>query len=497
MTIPFKKAPPEYDQRVLFPTNIFDLLPEDHDCIVYSELFCHLDTSKLEASFSTRGQNAYHPKKIVSILIYAYSQGVFSSRQIQKKCSEDLGFMFIAQMNCPNFRVLSDFRKNNNEFFHSCFKQTVMLAMETGLASLGHVSLDGSKFKANTSKHKAMSYKRLKEREAELTKEIEALVAKAKACDHEENIEYEQQTGYELPEDLRFKEKRLRKIKAAKAALEKRERKQNPNRAIDDKKQISFADHDARIMGKNNFAYSYNGQISVDKDHQIIVGQHLTQQASDVQEVGRALSDIKEATGRLPDKASFDNGYFSGPNLAALESHEIDAYVSCGKGEQQIASPDEIGEGLLKRSNFIYIPQEDCFQCPRRKKLTLVRQDNDGLRYYRSSKEACLGCDLWERCSASKIGRPRTLKRDSHEELRTQMREKMTTEEAKAIYKLRKQIVEPVFGQIKNLGFRGFSVRGLEGVSGEFSLMCSVHNIRKMVKHVFRAKVCPMAKGFS
>ena len=154
----FKAYPKDYYQSQLFPANVFDLLPEDHECFLYQELFEPLDTSEVEARYSHRGQRAYAPRQIVSILIYAYSHGVYSSRQIEQRCREDLGFMYLAGRNCPNFRVLSDFRKDRGEFFRSCFKQTVELALGLGLVSLGHVSLDGSKFKANSSKHKAMSY---------------------------------------------------------------------------------------------------------------------------------------------------------------------------------------------------------------------------------------------------------------------------------------------------------------------------------------------------
>jgi len=206
MRIPFQKDSDEFNQKSLFVNNVFDLLPSDHRCFVYEEIFEHLDTSSIEQNYSVLGQHAYHPKLITSILIYAYSQGVYSSREIEKKCHEDLGFMFISHFNCPNFRVLSDFRKDNREFFKECFKQSVQLAMEAGMASLGHVSLDGSKFKANTSKHKAMSYGRLKEKEKELVEEIEALIAKANACDEEEDEEHHDKTGYEIPEELKIKE---------------------------------------------------------------------------------------------------------------------------------------------------------------------------------------------------------------------------------------------------------------------------------------------------
>ena len=340
MTIPFKTSPVEFHQHLLFPSNIFVLLAEDHECYLYSDLFQHLDTASIESGYSHKGQNAYPPQLIVSILIYSYSQGVFSSRQIERRCKEDLSFMYIAQMNCPNFRVLSDFRKDHAEFFHDCFKQTVKLAMGLKLASLGHISLDGSKFKASSSKHKAMSYKRLKEKEQQLTAEIDALIEQASRCDQEEDRAYQEQTGYELPEDLKHKQARLAQIKTAKEALEQREETLNPGKEIEDKKQISFADTDARIMGKKgDFDYRYNGQISVDSDTQIIVGQHLSQNANDKQELKPALEQVEEATGEQPDKLSADNGYMSGDNLEALDESPVDVYIATDKGEKKNKVP--------------------------------------------------------------------------------------------------------------------------------------------------------------
>lgn len=195
MNIPFKKDPEEYCQGMLFPGNIFDLLSQDDCCFVYEDIFQQIDRSSLMKNYSRKGQHAFNPRLITSILIYAYSQGVFSSRQIKQRCKEEVGFMYIAHSQCPDFRVLSDLRKNNHDFFKECFQQSVLLGMESGLASLGHVSLDGSKFKANTSKHQAMSYKRLKEQEQQLIDEVEALVQRAEQCDLEEDQEYKDRTG--------------------------------------------------------------------------------------------------------------------------------------------------------------------------------------------------------------------------------------------------------------------------------------------------------------
>ena len=498
MSIPFKKDPMEFNQRALFATNVFDLLPADHPCFVYEDIFGQLDTSSVEEQFSVRGQNAYHPRLITAILIYAYSQGAFSSREIEKKCHEDIGFMFISHCNCPNFRVLSDFRKENHKFFKECFKQSVRLATEAGMASFGHVSLDGSKFKANTSKHKAMSYGRLKAKEKELTEEIEDLIAKAAKCDEEEDEEYQDKTGYEIPEELKIKEQRLAKIKEAKEALEKREQELNPGKKIDDKKQISFADKEARIMGKKGaFDYSYNGQISVDEDNQIIVGQHLTQNANDKQEVAPALEEIKEATDDLPDKMSLDNGYMSGNNLEAFEDKETDVYIATGKGEKKDHREIEDSNRKIKKSDFNYNEDKDCFVCPAGHTLELKTESSDGKKVYQGDKAECDICPYKARCCSSKRGEPRTINTDDKEPLRQKMREKMEQESSKEIYKKRKKIVEPVFGQIKNSGFRGFSLRGHEKASGEFSLACAVHNFKKVVRAILGGKVCLESKGLA
>ena len=385
MLIPFKKDPVEFEQRLLFPPNVFDLLPSEHPCFVYADIFKLLDTSSVEQNYSKPGQNAYHPGLITGILIYAYSQGVFSSREIERKCHEGLGFMFISHLNCPDFRVPSDFRKDNHAFFKKCFKQSVELAMEAGMASLGHVSLDGSKFKADTSKHKAMSYGRLKAKEAELTEEIEKLTAKAERCDREEDTEHGDKTGYEIPEELKTEEKRLAKIKEAEEALEKRERELNPGKKTEDKKQIGFTDKEARIMGKKGrFDYSCNGRISVDEDNQIIVGQHLTQNANDKKEAKPAVVEIEVIAGKLPEKMSLDNGYMSGENLETFEKKEIDVYMATGKGEKKDPRAIDDSKRKIKKSDFEYDEDKDSFTCPAGCALELKREGNDGKKVWSS-----------------------------------------------------------------------------------------------------------------
>lgn len=492
MFIPFKSDSVELEKAQHFSGNLFDLLPEDHDCFVFKDLFDQLETTNIEAKYSRKGQNAYHPRKIVGILIYGYTHGVFSSRQLERRCNEDLSFMYIAGMACPNFRVLSDFRKDNPEFFHECFKQTVKLAMEMGLASLGHVSLDGSKFKANSSKHKAMSYKYLKEKEQKLCDEIETLVEQANASDNEEDTNYYNKTSYELPEEIKFKKQRLETIQGAKEALEAREEALNPGKPIDDKKQISFADTDARIMGSSgNFDYNYNPQVSVDSDNQIIVGQHVSQNANDQKEVKPGLESIKKNTGKQPDKMSLDNGYQAGDNLEVLEKNKIEAYIPIVRSDKSHKESLEESERKLVKADFLYNEEQDCFKCPGKQNLELIRKDQNGKCVYQGDAQVCSDCQYHDRCCQSKTGAARTINTDRHESLRQKMKERMEREESSDIYKKRKEIVEPVFGQIKKGGFRGFSVRGIDKVKGEFSLVCAGHNLKKMVKAIMTGIVCP------
>ena len=220
------------------------------------------------------------------------------------------------------------------------------------------------------------------------------------------------------------------------------------------------------------------------------MGQHLTQNANDKQEVDPAVEEIEETTGGLPDKMSLDNGYMSGDNLEAFDGKDIDVYMATGKGEKKDQRPIEDSNRKIKKSDFIYDEEKDCFVCPAGYTLNLKRESNDGKKIYQAVKTDCDACPYKARCCSSTKGEPRTINSDDKEPLRQKMNEKMDQESSKEIYKKRKKIVEPVFGQIKNSGFRGFSLRGYEKGSGEFSLACAVHNFKKIVKAIFVGKVC-------
>jgi len=270
--------------------------------------------------------------------------------------------------------------------------------------------------------------------------------------------------------------------------LIKREEKLNPGKEIDDKKQISFADLEARIMGKkgSGFGYQYNGQICVDEDSQIIVAQFISQNVNDKKEIKPAIDKMLETTGKLPSKFSADNGYLSADNLESLEDVDLDAYVATNKGEKQSKIPLDDSNRQLVKADFMYNECSDSFTCPGDQVLTLKSKSKGGEKIYQGSSEVCSACKYKNRCCKSKKGEARTINTDDKEPLRQKMNEKMELESSKEIYKQRKVIVEPVFGQLKNTGFRGFSVRGLKKTSGEFSLVCTTHNIKKIVRAVFK-----------
>jgi transposase len=253
-----------------------------------------LDLSPILRQYESeeRGCLPYHPRLMVKVLLYAYCIGVPSSRRIQRRLHEDIAFRVLAANNTPDFRTISDFRKDHLEALGGLFVQVLQLCQRAGLVKLGHVSLDGTKVRANASKHKAMSYGRMKEKEAVLAEEVERLLKEAQEVDEEEDRRYGKgRQGDELPQELAFRESRLQKIREAKAALEAEAQSQGKE-VPDDKTQRNFTDPDSRIMprpGGKEFDQSYNCQVAVDSSHQVIVAADITNQPSD-----KALPLVKE-----------------------------------------------------------------------------------------------------------------------------------------------------------------------------------------------------------
>ena len=416
------------DQDFLLPPSLRHWLPEDHLVYFVSDLVDELDLSAILQVYEAeeRGFPPYHPVMLTKVLVYAYCVGIFSSRRIQRRLVEDVGFRVLAAGNEPDFRTIADFRKRHLTALSGFFEQVLRVASGMGLPQLGRVALDGTKVKANASKHKAMSYKRMGEKQRQLRAEVQQLLAQAEATDAAEDAEYGAgRRGDDLPAELQRRESRLARIREAKRVLKERAQdeavaKGQPAESAtpDPKAQYNFTDPESRIMkGPDGFVQAYNAQVAVD-DAQFIVGQAVTQEPNDKKQLVPMIATIAQQSGRTPRVLLADAGYCSDENVAATEHTEIDAYISTRKQ----AHGERPGP------------------CPR----------------------GPLPAD------ATRVDR---------------MTRKVQTQRGAAIYAARKMIVEPVIGQIKQArGFRQFLLRGLAKVQGEWSLVCTTHNILKLYR---------------
>ena len=289
--------PYDPDQQLLLPRALQEWLPNDHLAYFISDVVDQLDWSEITARYEgeRRGGPPYHPRIMVKVLLYGYCVGVPSSRRIAQHLHKDIAFRVLAANNTPDFRTISDFRKDNLSALSGLFLQVLALCQRAGLVKLGHVALDGTKVKANASKPKAMSYQRMKEKEGQLAAEVAELLRRAQAADDDADCRFgKDQGGDELPEELAFREGRLKKIREAMAALEaeaqaeqaEAEGRKHPG-VPDDKAQRNFTDAESRIRpaaGGKDFRQAYNCQAVVDGVHQVIVAARATNQTSDKQQ---------------------------------------------------------------------------------------------------------------------------------------------------------------------------------------------------------------------
>jgi transposase len=416
------------DQDFLLPPSLRDWLPEDHLVYFVSDLVDELDLSAITTVYEDeeRGLPPYHPVMLTKVLVYAYCIGIFSSRRIQRRLAEDVGFRVLAAGNQPDFRTIADFRKRHLTALRGFFEQVLRLAREMGAPHLGRVALDGSKVKANASKHKAMSYKRMGETQRQLRAEVAQLLAQAEAADTAEDAQFgTSRDGDDLPAELYRRESRLQRIREAKRVLKARAQEEavaagQPAESAkpDPKAQYNFTDPESRIMkGPDGFVQAYNVQVAVD-DLQLIVGQAVTQETNDKRQLLPMITTIEQQSGDTPTQLLADAGYCSDPNLTAIADTPIDAYISTRKQTHS----ERLGP---------------CPRGPLPKTATIIDR----------------------------------------------MARKLHTQAGAAVYAARKAIVEPVIGQIKQArGFRQFLLRGLEKVQGEWSLVCTTHNILKLYR---------------
>lgn len=416
------------EQDLLLPPSLRDWLPEQHLAFFVSDLIDQLDLSAITTVYEDeeRGYPPYHPVMLTKVLVYGYCVGVFSSRKIQRRLMEDVAFRVLAAGNEPDFRTIADFRKTHLAALTGLFEQVLRLAREMGAPRVGRVALDGSKIKANASKHKAMSYGRMGEKQRQLRDEVKDLLAQAEAADAAEDAEHGvDRRGDELPAELQRRESRLARIREAKRALEARAKaeaqatgKPTESATPDSSAQYNFTDPESRIMkSPDGFVQGYNVQVAVDA-LQLIVGHAVTQETNDKKQLMPMIRTIEQQSGHTPSQLLADAGYCSDVNLAAIGETTIDAYISTRK-QKHGERPGPCPRGPLPQT------------------ATIVDR----------------------------------------------MTRKLQTKVGAAVYAARKGMVEPVIGQIKQArGFRQFLLRGFDKVQGEWSLVCTTHNILKLYR---------------
>ena len=429
------------DEVWLFPPSVQDFVPARHAAhFVRETVRTQLDLTAVFASYGEeRGYPPYHPAMMVALLLYGYSRGVYSSRQLERACEERVDFMAVTGMSRPNFHTIAEFRRRHLAALGALFVQVLKLCREAGLVTLGHVALDGTKIKANASKHKAMSYGRMREAEAKLRSEVTAWFAGAEAADVEEDRAHGTERGDELPDWVADKQQRLERLREAKAALEAEAKAPpaddddgpgpstgmvdhgKPKRAPDGgpppRAQRNFTDPDSRIQKtRDGMIQGYNAQIAVDGAHQIIVAQHVQTNSADRGALAPLVTAIRRDLKANPDELSADAGYCDEANLAFLAKRRIPAYLAPGRARHGGGDP---------------------------------------------------------------AGRRRVKKRSRVAAMATKLRRAGR----RSRYRLRKQIVEPVFGQIKAArAFRQFFLRGLGKVRQEWAMICTAHNLLKLAR---------------
>src|SRR5579862_9181324 len=369
MSKTYKPYQPEQD--LLMPPSLRDWLPEKHLAYFVSEVVDELDLSGIYAAYEKdeRGQPPYDPRMMTKVLVYGYCVGVYSARKIQQRLIEDVAFRVLAAGNAPDFRTIADLRKQHLEVVKGLFEQVLKMALELGAMKLGRVALDGSKVKANASKHMAMSYERMQEQEKAIKEQVKELLARAEAADAEEDARYgKERAGDERPEELQRRETRLKRIGEAKRALEERAREKakkegKQGQAVEEARpkaqdQYNFTDPESRIMPSSSegFVQAYNPQIVVEPELQLIVGQAVTQATNDKEQVGPMMAMVEAQSGQRPEALIADSGYCSEKNLETLEAakepeRRIEAFIATERqkhGKRRVAARGPLPKGATR-----------------------------------------------------------------------------------------------------------------------------------------------------
>lgn len=475
------------NQNYLLPLNITDLFSEDHVCYLIEQIAEQLDYSEFDKKYAGAGHPAYHPRINIKLLLMANVDGIRSSRRIAKNAQENVVYIYLAEKTNPDFRTISDFRKDNRRLIKNVFREVNMFALEYGLIDLSHLMIDGTTVKANANNQRILDRETLRK----LDKYIDKIIEEGIKVDDEEDKIYGERGMHELPEEFTGSERRkpiVRKIvnEINKSIKEgKKEHVKQIKQAFNslqqmmhDKglKKFSLTDSDAHFMlnKKGGKELSYNAQLVVEKNG-LIISNDVVQECDDRNQLVRNINHVEQEFGTLPKKTKIivDNGYENGNEMENLDKREFDLYIP-GKNMKE--------GGKTKRfvkANFRYDEATDRYICPEGKFLRNVgtffnKKRRAYMTIYKGSD--CPSCPHQKECC--KNSKFRVIHALPQDKLFNRIRKKLCTKEGKAVYDLRKQTVERSIGDIKhNKKFRSFLLRGKQKVKAEFNLACIAHNL--------------------
>jgi transposase len=475
------------NQGELLPTFPSDLVSDDHPARILSEIVDSLDLRCLYSKYGWEGGEAFHPKSLLKILFYGYSYGDRSSRQLSRACRENFVYMYLGGSIRPDFRTISEFRKNHFDIIKGLFGQIVTFCYRLGMIQFGTISLDGTKIKANASKRKMAKKERLEKELLMLEDEISDIFHEAEEIDRQEDEQYgESNDGDEIPEKLKKVKDRKEKIQAL---LDELKRKNLT--------KMSLTDNDSRFMkGNGRIELAYNAQCAT--ENQIVIAYDVNDKEIDQDQLVPMVEELEFMAGSVlgnkenPLKGSkllADAGYDSGKNLSSLDEHQIDGYVANPLHSiLQKEKDGKIESRPFTKDKFEYHEKEDLYTCPMGEKLYPERQHSERTKTYmrhevRYQCHTCHLCPRQKECVKSVSGNRQVKRYREYNPYREKMDNKLKSDEGNRIYQQRWKDVEPVFGQIKSTVLKNstFLVRGKRKVHGEFGLCCIVHNIKKMI----------------
>ena len=460
----FKQMPQGPSQMWLMPPSLDEMVSNDSEVRLLSEVMEQLDWRIMESTYYDRGTPAYPPKVMTKVLVFAYSKGIRSSRKIEELLESDVRYMWLAGGLKPDFHTIARFRKDKFDSLGRLFADSVRLCKSLGMVNLNIAAFDGTKVSASASKRSLYDQKRL-DKELEAVREI---LRQADEADEREDAELGEHNGREIPEHLRDVKKR----KSMLAELKKKLDESNS-------KLISSSDTDCRLMKtRDGFKPAFNVQAAVDSEHQVVLGMKVTHSENDHGQLSGMLAEVKKNCGMSAVMALADTGYCDEPTLVALEEMGQDALIALGKHP-----PGAKDNDLFAGKCFLADDERDVLMCPAGRELSFSCECQCGSGRYRIySAHGCGSCSFRNQCVKSGRG-SRRVSISCNERARHRMKDKISRPGCKVLYDLRSQIVEPVFGQIKhNRGFRKLLLRGLNGASAEMSLVFLVHNLLKCLK---------------